>query len=266
MRRRLTIRNLLHLIHGAVAMLVVALAVSVGLLFTNQEKLIQSERLRLGTDELADELRMSSDVLTHFARAYVVTADPKFEEYYRQVLAIRNGQEPRPDQYHRIYWDLVAATGKVPRVATAWVPLRNLMRDIGFTSGELAKLREAQRYSDALVETEEIAMHAVKGLYRDDSGNFSVHGEPDQARARSLMFDQAYYTQKAKIMKSIDDCDVLLSARTTALAEDYHHKGHQYFALTIAWLVLLLVVMPVSFVAVRKRIGTPIDRRLGCLR
>ncbi|MCA1660090.1 MAG: hypothetical protein LC642_06100, partial [Verrucomicrobiaceae bacterium] len=203
---------------------------------------------------------MSSDVLTHFARAYVVTADPKFEEYYWRVLAIRNGEEARPDQYHRIYWDLVVATGEVPRGATLPVPLQKLMRDIGFTKEEFGKLREAQRYSDALVKTEEIAMHAVKGLYQDSSGNFSLHGEPDQARARSLMFDQAYYAQKAKIMQSIDDCTVLLGARTKALAEHYHHKGHQYFALTIAWLVLLLVVMPVSFIAVRKRIGTPVDK------
>jgi PAS domain S-box-containing protein len=260
MKTRLTIRKLLHLFHGAVAILVLALAVSVGFLFANHEKLIESERLRLETDELADELRMSSDVLTHFARAYVVTADPKFEEYYWQVLAIRNGQQPRPDQYQRIYWDLVAATGKVSRGATARVPLQKLMRDIGFTNQEFAKLKEAQRYSDALVRTEEIAMHAVKGLYQDDSGNFSVHWEPDLARARNLMFDQAYYAQKAKIMQSIDDCDVLVTARTTTLAEHYHDKGTQYFTLTIAWLVLLLVVMPISFVAVRKRIGAPVDK------
>jgi methyl-accepting chemotaxis protein len=257
MKMHLTIRKLFHVFHGAVAILVLALAASVGFLFANQEKLIESEHLRLETNELADELRMSSDVLTHFARAYVVTADPKFEEYYWQVLAIRNGEEPRPDQYHRIYWDLVAATGKVPRGATIWMPLQSLMRDIGFTGEEFAKLREAQRHSDALVKTEEIAMHAVKGLYQDDSGNFSIHRDPDLANARSLMFDQAYYAQKAKIMQSIDDCDGLLSARTAALVEHYRDKGHQYFSFTLAWLVLLLVVMPVSFVAVRKRIGHP---------
>jgi signal transduction histidine kinase/DNA-binding response OmpR family regulator len=260
MKRRLTIRHLLHCIHAAVAFLVVTLAVSVGLLFANQEKLIDSERLRLQSAELAQELRMSSDVLTHFARAYVVTADPKFEEYYWQVLAIRNGEEPRPDQYQRIYWDFVAGTGEAPRRPTVSVPLQKLMRDIGFTSKEFEKLREAQGHSDALVKTEEIAMHAVKGLYQDASGSFSVQGEPDLARARSLMFDQAYYRQKAKIMQPIDECEVLLSTRTAALAEHYHHRGQQYFTFTIGCLVLLLIVMPVSFLAVRRRIGAPVDR------
>ena len=259
MKRRLTIRKLLHLIHAAVAFLAVSLAVSVGLLFANQEKLIDSERLRLQSAELAQELRMSSDMLTHFARAYVVTTDPRFEAYYWQVLAIRNGEEPRPEEYQRIYWDLVAATGVAPRPGRVSVPLHRLMRDIGFTGEEFSKLREAHGYSDALVKTEEIAMHAVKGLYQDAAGRFSVQGAPDLAKARSLMFDQAYYGQKAKIMQSIDQCEVLLSARTAALAEHYHHRGHQYFTFTIGCLVVLLIVMPVSFMAVRRRIGAPIN-------
>ncbi|HYJ04261.1 MAG TPA: response regulator [Chthoniobacterales bacterium] len=260
MKSRLTIRNVLHLIHGAVAILVAALAVSVGFLFANQEKLIYSERLRLQSDELAEELRMSSDVLTHFARSYVVTADPQFEKYYWQILAIRNGEQPRPEQYNRIYWDLVAATGKPPRGPTFRAPLQKLMRDIGFTKEEFAKLSAAQKYSDALVKTEEIAIHAVKGIYQDASGNFSLHGEPDQARARSLMFDPAYYAQKARIMQSIDDCEVLLTARTTALTEHYQNAGRRYLTFTIGCLLLLLIVMPVSFVSVRRRIGAPVNK------
>jgi PAS domain S-box-containing protein len=238
MKRRLTIRNLLHLIYGGVAIMLAVLAVSVGLWFANQQKLIESQRLRLDSGDLAAELRMSSNVLTRFARAYVITADPKFEEYYKRVLAIRNAEQPRPMQYHLIYWDLVAATGDASRDTTVGVPLQKLMRDIGFTQEEFAKLRAAQADSDALVKTEEIAMAAVKGLYQDASGNFSIQGEPDQARAISLMFDQAYYVQKARIMKSIDDFNVLLSARATAQTEYYQTTGYRYLIFTMGCLVV----------------------------
>jgi hypothetical protein len=44
------------------------------------------------------------------------------------VLAIRNGLEPRPDHYERIYWDFVAA-GRPPRSGTRAVPLQQLMRE-----------------------------------------------------------------------------------------------------------------------------------------
>ena len=57
---------------------------------------------------LADEMRRSSDDLTRLARTYVVSGDPAYKKQYMQILAIRNGQAPRPQNYERIYWDFVA--------------------------------------------------------------------------------------------------------------------------------------------------------------
>ena len=259
MRKRLTIRNLLQLIHATVAIVVVALAVSVALLFANQQKLIRSENLRLESDHLVNELRMSSDTLTHFARAYVVTADPKFEKYYWEVLAIRNGEQPRPEQYDGIYWDLMAASGKPPREGTVAMTLHSLMRQAGFTNEEFAKLHAAQAYSDALVKTEETAMHAVKGVYRDANGSFSLRGEPDPAMASRILFDETYYLQKARIMQAIDDCVLLLNARTKTLTEHYQRRGGQHLGFAVGCLATLFVLIPVSFVAVRRRIGPPVD-------
>jgi len=58
---------------------------------------------------LADELRQSSDDLTRLGRTYVVSTDPEYERQYLRILDIRNGKAPRPQSYHRIYWDFVAA-------------------------------------------------------------------------------------------------------------------------------------------------------------
>jgi signal transduction histidine kinase/DNA-binding response OmpR family regulator len=247
------------LIHAIVAGLVVVLALSVTLLFRNQEKLIESRAVHLGSAELAIELRMSSDVLTQFARAYVVTADPKFEEYFWQVLAIRNGKQARPERYDRVYWDIAAATGNAPVGSGPAVSLVSLMRDIGFTRQELSKLRTALAESDALVKTEEIAMHAVKGLYRDGTGSFSIQGEPDPAMARRILFDSAYYKQKEAIVRAIADCDMLLKARTEASIHYYQHTAYWCLAFAIGCVALLIILIPVSFAAVRRRLGAPID-------
>ncbi|MBA2269076.1 MAG: PAS domain S-box protein, partial [Chthoniobacterales bacterium] len=263
MKKHSSIRNLFRLIYGAGAFLLMALAVSVALLFANQGKLISSQKIRLESERLVNELRMSSDTLTHFARAYAVTADPEFENYYWQVLAIRNGQQERPEDYAGTYWDLAAATDKSSRGLTAPAPLHNLMRDVGFTDEEFAKLRSAQEDSDALVKTEEDAMQAVKGVYRDSSGKFSIHGEPDRAMATRILFDQTYYRQKARIMRSIDDCRVLLNARTAALTEHYQTTGSRYLAVAMGCLAVLFILMPVSFAVVRRRIGAPIDALHG---
>ncbi|MDQ3622217.1 MAG: ATP-binding protein, partial [Verrucomicrobiota bacterium] len=259
MKRRLTIRAPVRLIHAVVAGLVVVLAVSVAFLFDSQEKLIRSQAIHLESAQLARELRMSCDVLTHFARAYVVTAEPKFETYYWQVLAVRNGEQPRPEHYDGGYWDSLAATGKPPRGSTRAVPLHTLMREIGFTEQEFSKLRAAQAESDALVKTEETAMHAVKGLFRDATGAFSVHREADPAAARRMMFDSAYYSHKARIMQSIDGCEVLLNTRTGAVIRHYQQTGRRCLAFAIGCVAVLIILVPVSFAAVRRRLGAPID-------
>jgi methyl-accepting chemotaxis protein len=54
---------------------------------------------------LADELRQSSDDLTRLGRTYVATGDVSYKNQYLEILAIRNGEKPRPQAYNRIYWD-----------------------------------------------------------------------------------------------------------------------------------------------------------------
>ncbi|MDP7451196.1 MAG: hypothetical protein QGE95_02890, partial [Arenicellales bacterium] len=56
---------------------------------------------------LADELRQSSDDLTRFVRTYVTTGDKRYQQYFQNVIDIRNGILSRPDEYENVYWDLV---------------------------------------------------------------------------------------------------------------------------------------------------------------
>ena len=64
----------------------------------NEHALSRSYENRYQSYLLADQLRQSSDDLTRFARTYVVTGDEKYEDYYFQVLAIRNGDKATPQE------------------------------------------------------------------------------------------------------------------------------------------------------------------------
>jgi hypothetical protein len=93
------------------------------------------------------------------ARTYVVTDDPAYEQTYWHILDVRNGIKPRPD-------------GRT-------VSLRQLMQHQGFTAAEFAKLKQAEDNSNALVATETVAMHAMKGEFDDGIGGYTRKGEPD---------------------------------------------------------------------------------------
>ena len=92
--------------------------------------LATTENRRHQAFKIADELRQSSDDLTRMARLYVVTADPIFEEYFRDILAIRNGLQPRPPNYDRIYWDLAVASRDRPKHDGVPESLKQRMADL----------------------------------------------------------------------------------------------------------------------------------------
>lgn len=169
------------------------------LAFLDQARLNRAHENRLESYRLAHELRRSSDELTRLARTYVVTGEPEYERQYWHLLEVRNGTQPRPD-------------GRT-------VPLRTLMERQGFTAAEFSKLKEAEDHSNALVTTENVAMHAVKGLYDDGRGGFTRKGEPDLELARRIMHDAKYHADKATIMSPIEDFEDLLDRRTAAAAE-----------------------------------------------
>ncbi|MBL8807971.1 MAG: methyl-accepting chemotaxis protein [Rhodospirillales bacterium] len=203
-----------YVIFATLAANLVLLGGAAYLHFAATEAIERAHASRYASYLLADELRQSSDDLTRLARTYVATADANYEKQYFEILAIRDGKKPRPEAYHRIYWDFVAAdpSGK-PRPDAATRPLLQLMRDAGFTDREFAKLEEAKKNSDGLVKTEVIAMNAVKGLYDDGRGNFTVRKDPDQALAIRLMNSAEYHKFKAEIMRPIDEFYVEMERR-----------------------------------------------------
>ncbi|MDB5816543.1 MAG: methyl-accepting chemotaxis protein [Rhizobacter sp.] len=169
---------------------------------------------------LADELRQSSDDLTRLARTYVVSNDARYERQYLDILDIRNGKKPRPQNYQRIYWDFVAAGVAKPQPDGDTVALQALMERAGFTAAEFGKLAEAQKNSDALVNTEVIAMNAVKGLFEESPGKFTKQGPPDLELARKLMHSDDYHRFKAQIMRPLDQFLELLDTRTATAVEE----------------------------------------------
>ncbi len=247
--------RLFLIIFASFTALSIFMAVMIVLMYHDQEDLIHSQDVRYQSYLLADELRQSSDDLTRFARTYVLTGEQKYEDLYWDVLAIRNGEKPRPTHYERIYWDLVIPEGEKPRPEGRPVPLEALMHEIGFSDEEFDKLKEAQRNSDDLVRIETAAMNAVKGLFRDESGNFTRRGEPDAALARRLMFNDRYHKEKAEIMAPIDAFFSLLDRRTWGQVEGFRSEAARDLWIIIATIVLLNVLSVAGFILIRNRMG-----------
>ncbi len=250
----MSLKKLFRILLGIQVALGVVLAILAGAFFLNQEELSRSQCVHFQSFLLADELRQSSDDLTRLARTYVATGNEEFERQYWAVLDIRNGKRPRPVEYNRIYWDLITAAGQKPRPDGERISLRDLMIKEGFTAAELAKLSLAQSNSDGLVQTERVAMNAVKGLFDDGAGNFTVKKAPDRDLANRLMNDEAYHQYKAGIMGPIDEFYVMLAKRTKGDVDQYERRSTHLLEAFGAVLIAIMGMFGYSFVSLRRQI------------
>ncbi|WP_300328795.1 methyl-accepting chemotaxis protein [Accumulibacter sp.] len=252
MNKTLTIRQVFIALGSTTAVLMGLLCLITYLTNAAYQEVRRADESRYHSYLLADELRQSSDDLTRLARTFVVTGDARYEQQYLDILAIRNGNKPRPQSYERIYWDFVAANDAPPRPDEKAVPLLDLMRAQGFTSDELAKLEQAKANSDALVKTETLAMTAVRNAAREAGGSQAKTATKDAANTLSrqqaveMMHDRNYHINKAKIMKPVDEFFAMLDKRTSTAGQPAAEIAHRLQLATYAVLVLAIVVLAAS--------------------
>ncbi|OOE53248.1 methyl-accepting chemotaxis protein [Salinivibrio kushneri] len=229
-------------------------------------KVDEMAQVRYESYQTADELRQSSDDLTRLGRTYVVTGDEKYEKMYMDILAIRNGEKPRPEDYHTIYWDLVLDYGQKPKPDGETIALNQRMQELGFTEKEFDFLKKAQANSDGLVNMEVKAMNAVKGLYPDSSGNYTVRGEPDRQMAVDLLHSPQYHQEKAKIMKPIERFFMALEKRTSAQFDQAAASVKKTVLIGNISLGVVVVIAVLGYVITKRNVVNPIDRMASTLK
>ncbi len=248
-----TSSRIFYIVSGVLLGFLVGFAVLIRLA---HEEVESAQGARYASYLLADELRQSSDDLTRMARTYVVTGDRRFERFYWETLAIRNGVSPRPRHYEGIFWDRVLGDPDFQPDYVAGVPsLRERMARLGFTPAELAKLREAEDRSNELVQTELRAFNAMNGLFQSAPGRFDVRGAPDPELARRVLHDETYHRAKGAIMRPVNDFYQLVDARTRDAVDAVGHRGTVYRAVSQLVIGLVIVWFVLSALVVRRKVA-----------
>jgi signal transduction histidine kinase/DNA-binding response OmpR family regulator len=208
---------------------------------------------------LADELRQSSDDLTRMARTYVVTGNEHFKKQFQTVLDIRNGVLPRPKQYNHIYWDFLTLNDEQAILDGEKIPLKELMRQAGFPETELELLYKSQKESDDLTQLETKAMNAVKGIFQDDNGEYTIQKEPDLEFAAKIMHGEEYHRAKVAIMKPLDQFYQAFEARTQQQVNQAHEKVKQLESSVALAIFILILLVLFSFFILLSRIFYPLE-------
>ena len=196
--------------------------------------------------------------MTRFVRTFAVTGDPIYEEHFKTILAIRNGNLARPKGYNNFYWDYVAAGHTQLTEDGEQYGIEEKIIELGLTKQEQEKLFLAKQESDALVELETIAFNTVRGLYKDDAGNYTVRGETDLELAQNILHGKEYHEAKARIMKPIDEFFTLLKWRITN-EQNLIQKRNLAIIMIITVLTVTTILFSVYvFFLLRRRVVAPL--------
>src|SRR5688500_3494747 len=135
-----SIRRKLASVLALLGVLVAALVVVTTLQLRTSDRRTHAENRRYQSFQLADRMRQSSNDLTRMVRLYVSPGEPRYRQYYDQILAIRAGDAPRPRGYDSSFWDRVLAEGTGFIEYGARESLVDLMRAAAFTQDEFDAL------------------------------------------------------------------------------------------------------------------------------
>jgi len=229
--RKMTIKKISRLIN---ALTICVIAVAAWSLFNLSQRgadVANANRIRFYSIYLVNELRGSSEELTRQVRNYAVTGDPAAEAAYNMVLAVRGGLEPRP-----------AAALVAPGQRRV---LLDLLREHGVTDDEFVLVERANMLSDNLVGLEVTAMNAVKGIFADAHGQYTIRGNPDRELALSLVFGPMYDNEVRAIMAPMIEFEERVNLRTNRMVEEAEQG--QLAAQVIAYIALALVLASAIF-------------------
>ncbi len=258
--RQLTIRETLIQIFSIFSLLIISAAVFVILLSGSQNKEIQATEKYIKSRNLAFELKQSSDDLTLFARTYAVTGNPIYEYYFQRIIAIRDGKEPHPKNFSRFFWYYVIANPLEFEQSGETYSIDERLNELGLTAEENRLLTEAKTNSDDLIHLEETAFNAVKGVFRDDEGLFTIKGVPDSALAISILYGDEYHQLKAKIMEPIDHFFSHVQQRII-YTEKQLQKRNAAIRLVIVLIVGLTFIYAIhAFFVFRRRLILPLSK------
>jgi signal transduction histidine kinase len=221
------------------------------------DDITNAERQKYRSLQLANELFQSSEDLTKMARSYVITGDSVYERFFFEILDIRNGKLPRPQDHSMAYSNLDSHPRSGASVDA--ISLMDLMRREGFSEREFDMLQQSQRNSDSLVNLEKQAFAAIKGLCEDQDGNFTLSCAPDRDFAINLLFGKRYQAEKDRIMAPIREFMLELDNRTQTTLSNLQSKFEQQILLILAVLCTALLVVTIATFYMRRNVLRPLD-------
>lgn len=210
---------------------------------------------------LAYDLRQETEQLTLLVRAYVNTAQTRYLTYYYDILAIREGDKPVPENYtSNAYWDDVIAGTIEHKFSETAVPysLPERMRMLDFNPIEFAALSNVSKATQDIKELEMIAFAATQGLYDTKTGEFVSDGKPNLSFANQLVHSEQYNQRKSQLAKAVGHFVQIVDENTHQQIENETNELKLWILLSLGNVAFGFILVVLASQVLRQRVLKPI--------
>lgn len=228
---------------------------------------IECERQKDRITSLSEDLVISSQWATRFARGYVATKDPRRLRWHGEIVGILDGKIARPKEYDVEYWDLVSSgLAQEPDGKAEGLSLEEQFLRLDLTVDEFNLLKKAEEVFQKMATTERIAMHAVNGEFDDGTGAFSRKGKPDPAMADRLLYGDSYVKQNGELASLVHDFTGKVTGRYRAILKGQEEHATWLVRLNVYVATSIFLIVLVYILVLRSRLLLRTQRLMGAVK
>ncbi len=225
------------------------------------DTVIAAQGHRQSALELANELYQETEQLARLVRAYAATGESRYLFYYYDILKVRQGEKPAPQNFNpRTYWDDVIAgrlTVNFPKEGIKH-SIEDLMRSEGFSEDELRALKRVLAVTAAMEKIEQIAFNETQGLYNPETQKIVPDAPPRLDLATKLVNGDAYSTLTADLSTAVDELVTMTDRRTNAEVDAARRMVERWILLSLISMGVTIVMVLLALRVIRRQVLIPI--------
>ena len=225
------------------------------------DTVIAAQGHRQSALELANELYQETEQLARLVRAYAATGESRYLFYYYDILKVRQGEKPAPQNFNpRTYWDDVIAgrlTVNFPKEGIKH-SIEDLMGSEGFSEDELRALKRVLAVTAAMEKIEQIAFNEIQGLYNPETQKIVPDAPPRLDLATKLVNGDAYSTFTADLSTAVDELVTMTDRRTNAEVDAARRMVERWILLSLISMGVTIVMVLLALRVIRRQVLIPI--------
>ena len=230
--------------------LIIALSICLWTIFQKELEISSLEKNRFEFYSLANSKKKNFLDFSTIVNKYVITLESRYEKTLKEFVQITINDKIK-NQRNRALKELnFFNKNDINGLSNKEVyKIKGFFSKINFSESMFDKIFKAEDYSYEILLLDIEAINALYGYYKDDNGNFTIKGKPNQQRAKEILYSYKYQILKEEISLNIDEILDYIETFMNEYIEIQKAKEYQLYQLSflLSFLIVCLILFGIVY-------------------